>query len=285
MAKRSKSRFTELVKFSPDEEQEKIESTMKSEIMTDTISTPETSDSEDEFEISTSNIVDDDDFNFDTDVTKDSMYIEDEDTIDMEDVIGDDFNETITSEDFDDFDDYKNEGVERNMKRADIAYLSEEETVISNKTKTSTPAMRTNINTSKELTESIILGNTTIKGDIITDTGIQIYGAVIGNVESGGRVQLVGKVEGDISGQSVVITDTSLNGNINAEEEVLVKKGCQVNGDITAGKIVLNGEVNGNIDAEGQVDFEAGSVLEGNVSAKSFNIKPGARINGSIGTK
>lgn len=133
--------------------------------------------------------------------------------------------------------------------------------------------------------ESIILGNTTIKGDIITDSGIQIFGAVIGNIQSGGRVQLVGKVEGDISGHSVVITNTSLNGNIHAEQDVTVKTGCVVTGDVSGNKIILNGTIRGNIDAEGQVDFEAGSVIDGNVSAKSFNIKPGARINGSISTK
>lgn len=133
--------------------------------------------------------------------------------------------------------------------------------------------------------ESIILGNTTIKGDIITDAGIQIYGAVIGNIESGGCVQLVGKVEGDISGRSVIITNTSLNGNIHADDDVSIKAGCVVTGDVSGTKVVLNGTIRGNIDADGQVDFEAGSVVDGNVAAKSFNIKPGARINGSISTK
>ena len=137
----------------------------------------------------------------------------------------------------------------------------------------------------ENMKESIILGNTTIKGDIITDAGIQIYGAVIGNIESGGRVQLVGKVEGDISGQSVVITNTSLNGNIHADNDVTVKSGCVVTGDVSGSKIVLNGTIKGNIDADGQVDFESGSVIEGNVSARSFNIRPGARINGSLSTK
>ncbi len=136
----------------------------------------------------------------------------------------------------------------------------------------------------KNIEETIILGNTTIKGDIITDTGIQIYGAVLGNIESGGRVQLVGKVEGDISGKSVYVTNTSQTGNITAQQEVHIKEGCQINGDITAEKVFLKGSVEGNINASGQVDFEAGSEIRGNVTAHSFNIKPGAKINGSINT-
>ncbi len=138
--------------------------------------------------------------------------------------------------------------------------------------------------TIKNIEETIILGNTTIKGDIITDTGIQIYGAVLGNIESEGRVQLVGKVEGDITGKSVYVTNTQQNGNITAETEVHVKEGCQITGDVTADKVYLKGCVIGNINASGQVDFESGSEIRGNVTAHSFNIKPGAKINGSINT-
>lgn len=137
----------------------------------------------------------------------------------------------------------------------------------------------------QDIKESIILGNTTIKGDIITDVGIQIYGAVIGNIESGGKVNLVGKVEGDITGRSVVITNTLQTGNITAQEDIVIQKGCVVNGDVTAKRIQLKGTVKGNIEAEGQVDFDVDSSLEGNVCAKSFNIRPGAKINGTIGTK
>lgn len=137
----------------------------------------------------------------------------------------------------------------------------------------------------KDVTESIILGNTTIKGDIITDVGIQIYGSVIGNIESGGKVQLIGRVEGDITGKSVIVTNTIQQGNITAENDVVIKEGCTIVGDITAKKVSLKGTVQGDIDASGQVDFEPTSRLEGNVSAATFSIKPGAKINGTIGTK
>lgn len=250
MAKRSKSRFTDLVKFTPEDEEmqdiESVDSTYEDEISHDV------------------EIFVDDDFN------EEEQYEEDENIFVTEEKNTEN-KTTIKGDD--------------TMKRSDIPYIDEEETVPTRTTQRSVATNRNAINPGKELTESYILGNTTIEGNVITDAGIQIYGAVIGNVESGGRVQLVGRVEGDISGKSVIITETSLTGNINAENEVLIKKGCTVVGDVTAEKIVLNGTVNGNIDAEGQVDFEAGSVLEGNVSAKSFNIKPGAKINGSIGTK
>ena len=136
----------------------------------------------------------------------------------------------------------------------------------------------------KNITETIILGNTTIKGDIITDTGIQVYGAVLGNIESGGRVQVVGKVEGNITGKTVYVTNTAQNGNIEAETEVHIKEGCTITGDVVAERVFLKGTIIGNIQASGQVDFESGSEINGNVSAHSFNIKPGAKINGSIST-
>lgn len=279
MAKRSKSRFTDLVKFSPED---------------DSIDA-KYSDSDDDFDIVEStdedNNLEEDDFenyeedNEDIEDFEDFEEIEETDEdIDQDNIENIENTTEIENENNaeEDNTNLKTGGSKTNMKRADISYMDDDNEII-----TKSKPIKSNMSypNTNDLKESVILGNTTIKGDVITDTGIQIFGAVIGNIESGGKVQLVGKVEGDITGESVVITDTSLNGNITATKEVFVKKGCSVTGDIAANKVVLNGEVTGNIDAEGQVDFEAGSILEGNVSAKSFNIKPGARINGSIGTK
>lgn len=306
MAKRSKSRFTNLVKFVPDENGEAVQSgfvkpeeeieedsnastgaelfNSVNEILESTRSTVEKTDSEDETEYEESDV----EFDYGTDDDPMGAY-EPEDVDDSEEEIEipepEEYSTELDEEPEDEEEEVKEEikKEDKPMKRADIPF-SDDVRPASRARAAAENASRT-ISAPKDMTESIILGNTTIKGDIITDAGIQIFGAVIGNVESGGKVQLVGKVEGDIIGQTVVISDTSLNGNITADKEVYIKKGCEVVGDVKATKVVLNGSIKGNIDAEGQVDLEAGSVVEGDVNAKSFNIRPGARINGSIGTK
>jgi cytoskeletal protein CcmA (bactofilin family) len=297
MAKRSKNRFTNLVKFVPDENGEPMQSGFvepeeESEEYTETgselfnsvneilESTQPTID-EDASDVEFTGIDDDPMGGYEPEDDDDPMgaYEPDTDEYEVDDPIGayePEIGEVKKPE--------ITEKEEKSMKRSEIPFEGESAKPISRARAAAETASRT-VSAPADMTESIILGNTTIKGDVITDAGIQIFGAVIGNIESGGKVQLVGKVEGDIIGKTVVITDTSLNGNITAEEEVYIKKGCDVEGDVKASKVVLNGTIKGNIDAEGQVEFEPGSVIEGNVSAKSFNIKPGARINGSIGTK
>lgn len=328
MAKRSKSKFTDLVKFIPDSDELMQEE--NNEIRTNSLD-DKYGDSYDEYdeydeydaydEYSDNTEVKDE---IQEDIPEEELVVEEaieeiEEVEDVEEVVEEieeiyeepekvyeiEEPEDIIEEELED--DIENENIEldiseltnytkqntaykeeKTMKREVPDFVKEDNVDVQKTQQVGAQRYHQAVNASsapENMKESVILGNTTIKGDIITDTGIQIYGAVIGNIESGGRVQLMGKVEGDISGQSVVITNTSLNGNIHADNDVTVKSGCVVNGDVSGSKIVLNGTIKGNIDADGQVDFEAGSVIEGNVSARSFNIRPGARINGSISTK
>lgn len=329
MAKRSKSKFTDLVKFIPDPDDTVYDQEENNEIRTNRLDSKYgddyddydeydeyREDASDEFvdeEVVVSNVEDTpveietvqetveeipdeapEEIEVPDEEIPESAYEEEvsdvvdvaepEDTDNIDDT--EDGNVIIDVESLQNVNEYNNRKVENNMKREVPDFIKEEDINIQ---KPQVGSQRYNqqqtaVVEPTNLKESIILGNTTIKGDVITDTGIQIYGAVIGNIESGGRVQLMGKVEGDISGQSVVITNTSLNGNIHAEDDVFIKQGCVVNGDVSGAKVVLNGTVKGNIEATGQVDFEAGSAIEGNVSAHSFNIRPGAKINGSIST-
>lgn len=308
MAKRSKSRFTDLVKFIPDSEQEINEE--NDEIRTNLLDDKynDYSDEDyDEYDAYTqdtekSSSKNDDNLNEKEDENIQSKEIDsyEENTINEKDDENykvdeeNDIDLSVLQEENDNSYQNNNYKEDNEMKREIPDFVREDKIDIQKPSIPQTTPGSQRYQAQQQaspvldpanMKESIILGNTTIKGDVITDTGIQIYGAVIGNIESGGRVQLMGKVEGDITGKSVIITNTSLNGNIHAESDVTVKAGCVVTGDVSGSKVILNGTINGNIDAEGQVDFEAGSVIDGNVSAKSFNIKPGARINGSIATK
>lgn len=304
MAKKSKSRFTNLVQFVQEPEEDfDYEQESNNEIRTNVLDT-KYDDSYDEYDEYDAYVPDDVESQQEKEVTEDSAeetVIEIE--LSAEEVVEKVTVETIEKEKIEqnvdvqtindyesDFDTLYQRNKEENEMKREVPDFIKNDKVEVQKTMPQPQVgaqryQQTQFVEQPNMKESIILGNTTIKGDIITDAGIQIYGAVIGNIESGGCVQLVGKVEGDIAGKSVIITNTSLNGNIQAEDDVSIKAGCVVTGDVAGTKVVLNGTIRGNIDASGQVDFEAGSVVDGNVSAKSFNIKPGARINGSISTK
>lgn len=259
-AKKSKSRFTDLVKFVPEDYDDKS-------IQTRSISYDEYEDEEDE----------------------EMSGINPDDLPDIATIST--FEEAEELENDDDPDDFDSKGFASDIniddaEENDFDFEEEDLKVMDEPVKRvqhsrNEKAEQTPV---KGVNETVILGNTTIKGDIITDTGIQIYGAVLGNIESGGKVQLVGKVEGDITGKSVYITNTNQVGNITAETDVFIKEGCIVEGNVEGQKIHLKGKVIGNINATNMIEFESGSEIEGDVSAKTFNIRPGAKINGSIRT-
>ena len=303
-AKKSKSRFSDLVKFVPEEiEDEPIVRKNQAGIQTNTLNAyterktqpirqqyVEPVEEEEEIEIPEVDDIPEIPDSFDipeieTEVPEEYLYDEEEPQEEIQEEVQEESYEPEYEDEFDS----KNLVEEINVEEAEE--IDDTEIIETKSEVEQMQAYGANIEAKREfaaspknIEETIILGNTTIKGDIITDTGIQIYGAVLGNIESGGRVQLVGKVEGDIAGKSVYVTNTMQTGNITAQQEVHIKEGCQIVGDVTADKVFLKGCVEGNINASGQVDFEAGSEIRGNVTAHSFNIKPGARINGSINT-
>ena len=303
-AKKSKSRFSDLVKFVPEEiEDEPIVRKNQAGIQTNTLNAyterktqpirqqyVEPVEEEEEIEIPEVDDIPEIPDSFDipeieTEVPEEYLYDEEEPQEEIQEEVQEESYEPEYEDEFDS----KNLVEEINVEETEE--IDDTEIIETKSEVEQMQAYGANIEAKREfaaspknIEETIILGNTTIKGDIITDTGIQIYGAVLGNIESGGRVQLVGKVEGDIAGKSVYVTNTMQTGNITAQQEVHIKEGCQIVGDVTADKVFLKGCVEGNINASGQVDFEAGSEIRGNVTAHSFNIKPGARINGSINT-
>ena len=285
--KKSKSRFTDLVKFVPEDEEEPVIRSSQPGIQTRKLEYEEKkSVKRDTFTISSDDTVKEEY----VEPKKEEYIPEVEDIPEIETPAMEDMNydEDIDSRDIaNDLNiEPEVEDVEEVETENEIEEEVEEE--IEQENDKNTEDIKTMQNESieapKNINETIILGNTTVQGNIITDTGIQIYGAVLGNIESQGRVQLIGKVEGNITGKSVIVTNTRQTGDITAETEVQIKEGCHIEGDIAAEHVVLKGSVKGNIRATGQVDFESSSEIEGNVSAHSFNIKPGAKINGSIST-
>ena len=303
-AKKSKSRFSDLVKFVPEEiEDEPIVRKNQAGIQTNTLNAyterktqpirqqyVEPVEEDEEIEIPEVDDIPEIPDSFDipeieTEVPEEYLYDEEEPQEEIQEEVQEESYEPEYEDEFDSKNLVEEINVEETEEIDDTEIIETKSEVEQMQAYgANVEAKREFAASPKNIEETIILGNTTINGDIITDTGIQIYGAVLGNIESGGRVQLVGKVEGDITGKSVYVTNTMQTGNITAQQEVHIKEGCQIVGDVSAEKVYLKGCVEGNINASGQVDFEAGSEIRGNVTAHSFNIKPGAKINGSINT-
>ena len=101
--------------------------------------------------------------------------------------------------------------------------------------------------------DSLIGGQTTIKGDIHFSGGLHIDGAIKGNVIA------------------------------EAEKSILTTSDrCRIEGDVRVHHIVLNGEVIGDVHALDHVELAANARVTGNVYYKVIEMVMGAEVNGSL---
>ena len=125
-----------------------------------------------------------------------------------------------------------------------------------------------------------ITKGTTIKGDIETDGGVDIIGAVEGNVTCAGKLIVGGSVKGNVDAGEVYANAAKIEGEILAEGSVKVGVGSVVVGNIKATSAVIAGAVNGDIDVQGPVIVDSTAVIMGNIKSRSVQINNGAVIEG-----
>ncbi len=94
---------------------------------------------------------------------------------------------------------------------------------------------------------SIIAAGTTLKGDITSNGDIRIDGTLQGNIQCTAKVVIGsnGVVNGDVGGQQADIMG-KVTGTIRVKELLQLKGGCQVNGNIHAGKLQIEPSANFN---------------------------------------
>jgi len=87
---------------------------------------------------------------------------------------------------------------------------------------------------------NFIAEDTTIKGSITTASSLTIAGAIEGDVNAGGEVNVLGDaiVRGDISGPSVVVAG-KVDGRINASGRLLITASGHVTGDIAVRSLLI----------------------------------------------
>ena len=87
---------------------------------------------------------------------------------------------------------------------------------------------------------------------------------VSGELNFKGKARLDGIVEGNIRGESLVLSESG-----------------RVHGDLELVNLICHGTVEGNIKAQ-QVTIHETAYIHGKVVATSLTVEPGARLNGEI---
>lgn len=89
-------------------------------------------------------------------------------------------------------------------------------------------------------------------------------------------------VTGDLVASGVVRIEGRVNGNVNAEHQILLSQGGSVAGDMRTREAVLAGEVHGTVTASERIEVQTSAIVNGDIVTPRLLIQEGGRINGAI---
>jgi len=88
------------------------------------------------------------------------------------------------------------------------------------------------------------------------------------------------RVEGKLSFEGSVRIDGQVEGEINAQDTVIIGEGAEVNAQIQASTVVIHGRVNGDVTARKRIELRSPGTLMGNVSTPSLVVHEGVVFEG-----
>jgi cytoskeletal protein CcmA (bactofilin family) len=89
-------------------------------------------------------------------------------------------------------------------------------------------------------------------------------------------------VVGELDTDGVVKVEGKIQGSVRAEQQVLVAKGGEVEGNIYTREAVIGGVVRGAIMADERVEVQVASVVNGDITTQRILVHEGGEVNGSV---
>ncbi len=129
---------------------------------------------------------------------------------------------------------------------------------------------------------TIIAPGTVIRGTIQSECSVEVYGEVQGDITTAKDLKLNGKIQGNATGGDVEVSGLQMVGNIVATGVATMDSSSEVEGDVTAESMTLNGRIWGNVHVSTRLSMESSAVISGHVSAEKLSVDEGAVIQGEI---
>ncbi|MCM1048113.1 MAG: polymer-forming cytoskeletal protein [Clostridiales bacterium] len=156
---------------------------------------------------------------------------------------------------------WENEGEENNMEENMSMEMGIESKVVSDETAVVTEGM-------------------SITGDITSGGSLELIGNVMGNIEILGKLNITGGIQGNSKAAEIYAEGARINGEVISQGSVKIGQSSVVIGNITANSAVVAGAVKGDIDVHGPVILDTSAIVMGNIKSKSVQINNGAVIEG-----
>lgn len=127
---------------------------------------------------------------------------------------------------------------------------------------------------------AVITEGMTIVGDITSGGSLELLGAVTGNIDILGKLNVTGSIQGNSKAAEIFAEGARINGEINSQGSVKIGQSSVIIGNIYANSAVIAGAVKGDIDIHGPVVLDTSAIVMGNIKSKSVQINNGAVIEG-----
>lgn len=124
-----------------------------------------------------------------------------------------------------------------------------------------------------------------IKGNIEATDRIEMMGRVEGNVATTGDVIVTGTIIGDIEANELLLQGSAVKGNIKAIGNIRVEQDSKVVGNVSAESLRLDGRIKGNLNINQTSELASGAIVLGDIETGYISTSKGTKIKGNIFTK
>ncbi len=127
---------------------------------------------------------------------------------------------------------------------------------------------------------AVVTEGMSIMGDITSGGSLELIGNVVGNIEILGKLNITGGIQGNSKAAEIYAEGARINGEVVSQGSVKIGQSSVVIGNISANSAVVAGAVKGDIDVHGPVILDTSAIVMGNIKSKSVQINNGAVIEG-----
>ena len=89
-------------------------------------------------------------------------------------------------------------------------------------------------------------------------------------------------IEGTVTGSEPIVIEGTVRGNINLTADLLVGTKARVEATVHARNVTVEGKLTGDISADDRVELVASANVDGNITAPKIVVAEGAKFRGSV---
>lgn len=89
-------------------------------------------------------------------------------------------------------------------------------------------------------------------------------------------------ISGDVECSGVLKVEGRIEGSVRKARQVMLAKEGAIQGDVTAGEVVVGGVIDGAVTATERLELQHTAVVNGDITTRSIVVMEGARINGGL---